>query len=279
MFLERVRAATDRSGSCDELDHRLAAARLRADAVVGEGAGAAAGAVRGRRRGRHGRARARRSTCSSRQPLATEPRQLAATFQARLDDVSALRRRLPALLLARRRGRRPEARALPPACERERRPRRQAPLLAHGAIAKLAAERRGVDPDDRQRRRRHRPTLPRAAGNAVVERADGSRRRGHGRQADGLHRRRAARRRPARPEGAAGGSTCASSTGPSTPSRRTSTDCGSAASAASGRSPSREFALGVEALERFVREEPLRRVHECCFGVLALESEPVDPRL
>ena len=41
----------------------------------------------------------------------------------------------------------------------------------------------------------------------------------------------------------------------------------------------REFALGVEALERFVSEEPLRRVHECCFGVLALESEPVDPRL
>jgi protein phosphatase len=41
----------------------------------------------------------------------------------------------------------------------------------------------------------------------------------------------------------------------------------------------REFALGVEALERFVRLEPLRRVHECVFGVLALESEPVDPRL
>jgi protein phosphatase len=41
----------------------------------------------------------------------------------------------------------------------------------------------------------------------------------------------------------------------------------------------REFALGVEALERFVRDEPLRRVHECVFGVLALESEPVDPRL
>ncbi len=42
---------------------------------------------------------------------------------------------------------------------------------------------------------------------------------------------------------------------------------------------SREFALGVEALERFVRREPLYRVHECVFGVLALESEPVDPRL
>lgn len=41
----------------------------------------------------------------------------------------------------------------------------------------------------------------------------------------------------------------------------------------------REFALGVEALERFVRREPLRRVHECVFGVLAMESEPVDPRL
>lgn len=41
----------------------------------------------------------------------------------------------------------------------------------------------------------------------------------------------------------------------------------------------REFALGIESLERFVRKEPLRRVHEAVFGVLALESEPVDPRL
>ncbi|CAA9483288.1 MAG: Putative phosphatase [uncultured Rubrobacteraceae bacterium] len=41
----------------------------------------------------------------------------------------------------------------------------------------------------------------------------------------------------------------------------------------------REFALGIEALERFVRRDPLYRVHECVFGVLALESEPVDPRL
>lgn len=41
----------------------------------------------------------------------------------------------------------------------------------------------------------------------------------------------------------------------------------------------REFALGIEALERFTQREPLRRVHECVFGVLALESEPVDPRL
>lgn len=41
----------------------------------------------------------------------------------------------------------------------------------------------------------------------------------------------------------------------------------------------REFALGVEALERFVRKEPLRLVHESVFGVLALESEEIDPRL
>ena len=41
----------------------------------------------------------------------------------------------------------------------------------------------------------------------------------------------------------------------------------------------REFALGIEGLERFVRNEPLRRIHESVFGVLALESEDVDPRL
>ncbi|HKD75883.1 MAG TPA: polynucleotide kinase-phosphatase, partial [Ktedonobacterales bacterium] len=41
----------------------------------------------------------------------------------------------------------------------------------------------------------------------------------------------------------------------------------------------REFALGVESLERFVAGEPLWRVHQAVFGVLALESEPVDPRL
>jgi protein phosphatase len=37
--------------------------------------------------------------------------------------------------------------------------------------------------------------------------------------------------------------------------------------------------LGIETLERFVRKEPLRRTHEFAFDVLALESQPVDPRL
>lgn len=41
----------------------------------------------------------------------------------------------------------------------------------------------------------------------------------------------------------------------------------------------REYALGIEALHRLTEGEPLHRVHECVFGVLALESEPVDPRL
>ncbi|HKV85086.1 MAG TPA: hypothetical protein VJN88_11050 [Ktedonobacterales bacterium] len=41
----------------------------------------------------------------------------------------------------------------------------------------------------------------------------------------------------------------------------------------------REFALGVEALERFTRGDPLWRTHQAVFAVLALESEPVDPRL
>jgi hypothetical protein len=41
----------------------------------------------------------------------------------------------------------------------------------------------------------------------------------------------------------------------------------------------REYALGLEALDRVARGEPLWRVHECVFAVLAMESEPVDPRL
>ncbi len=42
---------------------------------------------------------------------------------------------------------------------------------------------------------------------------------------------------------------------------------------------SREFALGIEGLQRFIDREPLRRIHECVFAILALESQPIDPRL
>ena len=128
------------------------------------------------------------------------------------------------------------------------------------------------------RRRRHRPR-ERGRGDRVVGGADRGRRRGHGRQAARVRR---ARREGPRPAGR------------EVPRPRVPADhlrprvrrarparppALARASAASARSRSREFALGVEALERFVRREPLYRVHECVFGVLALESEPVDPRL
>ncbi|MDE1463585.1 polynucleotide kinase-phosphatase [Spartinivicinus poritis] len=41
----------------------------------------------------------------------------------------------------------------------------------------------------------------------------------------------------------------------------------------------REFALGIEALDRFVHKQPLREVHECIVGLVASTTEPVDPRL
>jgi protein phosphatase len=41
----------------------------------------------------------------------------------------------------------------------------------------------------------------------------------------------------------------------------------------------REFKLGLEGLHRFVEGAPLAQVHECALAVLALESEPADPRL
>jgi protein phosphatase len=51
---------------------------------------------------------------------------------------------------------------------------------------------------------------------------------------------------------------------------------------AAGRKSSlarREYALGLEALERVVARAPLWQLHQCVFGILALESEAVDPRL
>jgi hypothetical protein len=41
----------------------------------------------------------------------------------------------------------------------------------------------------------------------------------------------------------------------------------------------REHGLGLEALTGFVEHAPLWKVHQSVFAVLALESEPVDPRL
>ena len=41
----------------------------------------------------------------------------------------------------------------------------------------------------------------------------------------------------------------------------------------------REFALGIAGLRRFVAHEPMYTVHQCAYGVMALESEPLNPRL
>lgn len=40
-----------------------------------------------------------------------------------------------------------------------------------------------------------------------------------------------------------------------------------------------QSALGIEGLERLVRREPIRRIHECVFASMALDSDPLDPRL
>jgi protein phosphatase len=69
---------------------------------------------------------------------------------------------------------------------------------------------------------------------------------------------------------------CASSTGRTTRCRNIWTGW-----ASSGLAAKRDLrdSRWVEALDRFIRREPLRRVHECVFTVVALESKPVDPRL
>jgi polynucleotide kinase-phosphatase len=45
------------------------------------------------------------------------------------------------------------------------------------------------------------------------------------------------------------------------------------------RNALKEFSLGIEAVSRFVNRESLERVHECVLGIMALEAEPIDPRL
>jgi hypothetical protein len=65
-----------------------------------------------------------------------------------------------------------------------------------------------------------------------------------------------------------------------TATRRRVVDCDDPASVAAGVAWWEELtAGGGEGMERVARGEPLWRVHECVFAVLACESEPVDPRL
>lgn len=41
----------------------------------------------------------------------------------------------------------------------------------------------------------------------------------------------------------------------------------------------KEYACGIETLTRFIKNEPLNRVFNAIFAILAFESEAIDPRL
>ena len=41
----------------------------------------------------------------------------------------------------------------------------------------------------------------------------------------------------------------------------------------------REYSLGIESVDRLVVNEPLWKIHQAVFAVLALESKTIDPRL
>ena len=138
-------------------------------------------AVRRRRRRRatlRARTRAPRRGTRPRQRTGRLP--LLERFQARAADAGrALRRRLPALLLAGRVARRPAARAVPPPRQRGRGPRRQGPPLAHG--------------DARRLRRRPTPSSLLATPYRVVDLDRPGERGGGDRLVGGADRTRAAR--------------------------------------------------------------------------------------
>ena len=197
-------------------------------------------------------------------------------------DVDAVRRRVPALLLAGRRASTTCARAVPGARRRGRpccstathpwhmeRRRASAPPRTRAAPARRATLVVDVD--------RRRADEPRRSPGGRTLTADG----GEGMVVKPRRRSSCAARAvscsPA--SSAAAASTCGSSTAPSTPRPSTSSGCASAVSAASARSRCASSRSGSKRSSGSSRGEPLYRVHECVFGVLALESEPVDPRL
>ena len=213
-------------------------------------------------------------------------------------------RRLPALLLEHRRPVRREPRPVPAArLGRRRLPRAPAPVAPR---RRRPARRRPPRPDHDDappRGRGRRPRLGRR-GDPVVGGPDRRRRRGHGRQA----RRQPvpppaadpaqADPAPADPAQADPAQADPGRSGPVQPGLKVrgreylrliyGPDYTEPANLARLRQRAvghkrslalREYALGLEALDRVARGEPLWRIHECVFAVLALESEPVDPRL
>ncbi len=73
--------------------------------------------------------------------------------------------------------------------------------------------------------------------------------------------------------------TSGSSTAPTTSLRASSHDSATADTGHKRSLAAREYALGLEAVRRAAAGEPLWRIHEAVFGVLALESDAIDPRL
>ena len=212
-------------------------------------------------------------------PSETSSSQIEGEYRRREQDVGRVRRRLPPLLLAGRLAGRPEAGPVPPAGHRGARPHRQGPRLAHGDAGRglpapipeilLATPYLVVDVTD---------PASQAAGIAWWEELTG--RGGEGmvvKPLSFIHRGSRGLAQPA--VKCRGREYLRIIYGPEYTTERTSPGCGLGAWAGSGRSPSASSPWASKALERFVRREPLRRVHECVFGVLALESEPVDPRL
>ena len=216
--LERVRDAVGARRAVGGAGHRLARARLRAAAVVGEGDGADPAPVRRRRRG--GPVGARAPPSARWRP----PRRAGSTSATLLDRTRdrgrarrPLHRRLPPLRLAGRRRsttcgwRRSTCSPPSPASS----PTATTPGTCEHCDALVAA-----DPDwiRRTDRRVVDVTDPAAEAEATAwwEAMTAARRRGHGRQADDLHRPRAPRPGPAGRQVSAAASTCASSTAPST---------------------------------------------------------------
>ena len=173
---------------------------------------------------------------------------------------------------------RPSPRPVPSPRRRDRRLHRPRPRLAPRALRPTRCGRsRLVSADRPSSCRCHRRRGP-GSRHGVVGGADGERWRGHGRQADELHRARAQRPRPAWHQVPR----------PRVPThhlrprvRRPQPD----RSAANPQPRTQAFARHPRVRTRhrgagaIRRREPLYRVHECVFGVLAMETEPVDPRL
>ena len=258
--------------------HRLAAPRRRAAAVVGEGRGAAEGAVRRHRRRGALLTAAGRRRLWRRPPPWCRRRRPARPHARPAGRRGRVHRGLPALLLADRRARRRAAGAVPGAGLRGPHLGRPRPRVA--PRRRRPAGRPGPDRFRTTRRLVVDTTDPASTGGRrrVVGGAHRRRRRGHGRQAGGQpdpHRQGAG---AARPEGARPRVPPADLRPRLPPSRepRPAARAQPPAQALAGAARVRPRARVAGPLRR---GEPLWRVHEAVFAVLALESEPVDPRL